>query len=46
MMEDQGVWEVIEPAARAAVDPQKDKKAESHLLQSLPEDLLMQVAKK
>ncbi len=45
-MEDQGVWEAIEPAAGAAVDPRKDKKAKSHLLQSLPEDLLMQVAKK
>lgn len=46
MMEDQGVWEAIELAAGAAVDPRKDKKAKSHLLQSLPEDLLMQVAKK
>nr|AAK50412.1 Putative retroelement [Oryza sativa Japonica Group] len=46
MMEDQGIWEAIEPAAGAAVDPRKDKKAKSHLLQSLPEDLLMQVAKK
>lgn len=46
MMEDQGVWEMIEPAAGAAVDPKKDKKAKTHLLRSLPEDLLMQVAKK
>lgn len=46
MMEDQGVWDAIEPAAGVAVDPRRDKKAKSHLLQSLPEDLLMQVAKK
>ncbi len=46
MMEDQGVWDAIEPAAGVAVDPRRDKKARSHLLQSLPEDLLMQVAKK
>lgn len=46
MMEDQGVWEAIEPAAGEAVDQRKDKKARSHLLQALPEDLLMQVATK
>ena len=46
MMEDQGVWEAIEPAVGAAVDTKKDKKARSHLLQVLPEDLLMQVAMK
>ena len=46
MMEDQGVWEAIEPAVGAAVDTKKDKKARSHLLQALPEDLLMQVARK
>ncbi|XP_040377519.1 uncharacterized protein LOC121053794 [Oryza brachyantha] len=46
MMEDQGVRDAIEPAAGAVVDQKRDKKAKSHLLQSLPEDLLMQVAKK
>ena len=47
MMEDQGVWEAVEPAVgAAAVDAKKDKKARSNLLQALPEDLLMQVAKK
>ena len=46
MMEDQGVWEAIEPAAGEAADLRKDKTARSHLLQALPEDLLMQVAKK
>ncbi|XP_049934420.1 uncharacterized protein LOC126410182 [Nymphaea colorata] len=46
MMEDQGIWEAAEPTAGVAVDTRKDKKARSHLLQALPEDLLMQVAKK
>ncbi|XP_031497206.1 uncharacterized protein LOC116262209 [Nymphaea colorata] len=45
-MEDQGVREVVEPVADVAVDTRKDKKAKSHLLQALPKDLLMQVAKK
>jgi hypothetical protein len=53
-MEDQGVWEVIEPSEEATVEDQasaavksvKDKKAKVHLLQCLPDDLLMQVAKK
>jgi hypothetical protein len=54
IMEDQGVWEVIEPSEEATVEDQasaaaksaKDKKAKAHLLQCLPDDLLMQVAKK
>jgi hypothetical protein len=46
MMEDQGVWEAVEPAVSEAVDEKKDKKARSHLFQALPEDLLMQVARK
>ena len=46
MIEDQGVWEAVEPAAGAAVDEKKDKKARSHLFRALPEDLLMQVARK
>lgn len=41
MMEDQGVWEAIEPTAEGVVDPKKDKKAISHLFQALPEDILM-----
>ena len=53
-MEDQGVWEVMEPkegtstlsAADAAKATAKDKKVRAHLLQCLPDDLLMQVAKK
>lgn len=56
IMEDQGVWEVVvppegEPAmARTAAEKEKatakDKKVKAHLLQCLPDDLLMQVAKK
>ena len=55
-MEDQGVWEVVEPSgeadvaaeyqAAAAARTAKDRKARVHLLQCLPDDLLMQVAKK
>jgi hypothetical protein len=51
IMEDQGVWEIVEPpegssstvteAMRA-----KDRKAKAHLLQCIPNDLLMQVAGK
>ena len=56
IMEDQGVWEVVEPpaeaseqvatAAEAAKAMAKDRKAKAHLLQCLPDDLLMQVATK
>ncbi|XP_062186701.1 uncharacterized protein LOC133890307 [Phragmites australis] len=45
-MEDQGVWEVVGPTAGAVIDKKKDKKARSYLFQGLPEDLLMQVARK
>ena len=41
MMEDQRVWEAIEPAAGEATDLRKDKTARSHLLQALLEDPLM-----
>jgi len=46
IMEDQEVWEVVEPATGTAVDTKKCRKARAHLLQVLPEDLLMQVANK
>ncbi|XP_066341982.1 uncharacterized protein [Miscanthus floridulus] len=50
-MEDQGVWEIMEPsgetseqgAMAVAVAAAKDRKAKAHLLQCLPNDLLMQV---
>ena len=50
------MWEVVEPSgeadaaaedqAAAAARTAKDRKARAHLLQCLPDDLLMQVAKK
>ena len=54
IMEDQGVWEVMEPveessqqgAASTAAKKAKDIKAKAHLLQCIPDDLLMQVAGK
>jgi len=55
IMEDQGVWGVVEPPPSApgeATAPQTpaeaklDKKARAHLLQCLPDDLLMAVAGK
>ncbi|XP_047309826.1 uncharacterized protein LOC124913276 [Impatiens glandulifera] len=45
-MEDQGVWEAVESVEGTEIDVRLDKKARSHLLQELPEDLLMQVANK
>jgi hypothetical protein len=53
IMQDQGVWEVIEPtreqseqAVVVAAWKMKDTKAKAHLLQCLPNDQLMQVATK
>ncbi|XP_078429804.1 uncharacterized protein LOC144701878 [Wolffia australiana] len=46
IMEDQGVWTEVQPAPDAAVDIKLDRKAKVHLLQALPEDILMQVAQK
>ena len=51
IMEDQGVWEVVESPegtseTQTAAQSGKDKKARAHLLQCLPDDLVMQVAKK
>ncbi|XP_021308378.1 uncharacterized protein LOC110432387 [Sorghum bicolor] len=53
-MEDQGVWEIMEPsgetssqdATAVAAAKAKDRKAKACLLQCLPDDLLMQVAAK
>lgn len=52
IMEEQGWWEVVEPPEGSSADKQteavggKDKKVRVHLFQCLPDDLLMQVAKK
>lgn len=51
-MDDQAVWEIVEPPAGTSSHRQtsavaaQDKKLQAHLLQCLPNDLLMQVAKK
>ncbi|XP_047331253.1 uncharacterized protein LOC124934791 [Impatiens glandulifera] len=46
MMEDEGVWETVELVEGTKIDVRLNKKARSHLLQELLEDLLMQVANK
>ena len=53
IMEDRDEWEVVEPdpaaaptAEEAAKLKTKDKKIKAHLLQCIPDDILMQVAKK
>ena len=57
IMEDQGLWDVVEPegassssetlsAMELAKRAAKDKKVKEHLLLCIPDDLLMQVAKK
>ena len=52
IMEDQGVWEIVEPPdgtsdkEQASTMAGKHTKVRSHLLRCLPYDLLMQVAKK
>jgi hypothetical protein len=53
-MEDREEWEVVEPDPEAAAPTAtesvkiaaKDKKIKAHLLQCIPDDILMQVAKK
>ncbi|KAK9058133.1 hypothetical protein SSX86_022973 [Deinandra increscens subsp. villosa] len=39
-----GLWEVIEPAEGAVVDPKKNSAAMAYLFQALPEELIIQVA--
>ena len=46
ILDAQGVWEAIEPARGAEVDVKKDKKACAYILQCIPEDVLLQIAKK
>ncbi|KAJ0491189.1 hypothetical protein HanIR_Chr12g0561201 [Helianthus annuus] len=46
IMEAQGLWESVEPAVGVAVDEKKSKTARAFIFQAIPEDLLMQVAKK
>jgi len=54
IMEDREEWEVVEPDPEAAAPTAaekvkldaKDRKVKAHLLQCIPDDILMQVAKK
>nr|GEV07010.1 putative zinc finger, CCHC-type [Tanacetum cinerariifolium] len=46
IMDAQGLWESIEPTASVAVDEKKSKMARAFIFQAIPEDILMQVAKK
>ncbi|KAL7607328.1 hypothetical protein Lser_V15G16133 [Lactuca serriola] len=46
IMDAQGVWESIEPTVGVTVDEKKNKMARAYILQAIPEDILMQVAKK
>ncbi|XP_038988042.1 uncharacterized protein LOC120112543 [Phoenix dactylifera] len=46
LMQAQDAWEAVEEADGADVDARKDKTARALLLQTLPEDILLQVAKK
>ncbi|XP_073304648.1 uncharacterized protein [Primulina huaijiensis] len=46
ILDAQGVWEAVEPTEGARVDGKKDKAARAYILQCLPEDILLQIAKK
>ncbi|XP_021985893.1 uncharacterized protein LOC110882115 [Helianthus annuus] len=45
VLDAQGLWEVIDPVTGDAVDEKKNKVARAVLLQALPDDILLQVAK-
>ncbi|XP_076946117.1 uncharacterized protein LOC143614356 [Bidens hawaiensis] len=44
MLDANGLWEIIEPDEETIVDVKKDKYTIAYLFQTLPEDLLLQVA--
>ena len=46
ILDAQGLWEAVAPAADAEVDARKNKTVRAQLLQALPEDILMQVSTK
>ncbi|KAI3771566.1 hypothetical protein L6452_02731 [Arctium lappa] len=46
IMDAQGIWESIEPQAGVVVDEKKSKSARAFIFQAIPEDILLQVAKK
>ncbi|XP_035830953.1 uncharacterized protein LOC118480289 [Helianthus annuus] len=46
VMDVQGLWESIESPANVVLDEKKNKTARSFIFQAIPEDVLLQVAKK
>ncbi|KAM0008922.1 putative RNA-directed DNA polymerase [Helianthus debilis subsp. tardiflorus] len=46
VMDAQGLWESVEPVDGSAVDEKKNKTARAFFFQAIPEDVLLQVAKK
>ncbi|KAK9076083.1 hypothetical protein SSX86_004416 [Deinandra increscens subsp. villosa] len=46
VLDAQGVWEAIEPTVGVAVDEKKSKVARAYIFQAIPEEILLQVAKK
>ncbi|KAJ0602036.1 putative RNA-directed DNA polymerase [Helianthus annuus] len=46
ILDAQGLWEAVEPAEGEAADEKKSKLARAFLFQAIPEDVLLQVAKK
>ncbi|XP_076934142.1 uncharacterized protein LOC143600298 [Bidens hawaiensis] len=46
VMDAQGLWESVEPQPGAVGDEKKDKTARAFIFQAIPEDVLLQVAKK
>ncbi|KAJ0941493.1 putative RNA-directed DNA polymerase [Helianthus annuus] len=46
VMDAQGLWESVEPVDGIAVDEKKNKTARAFIFQAIPEDVLLQVAKK
>uniref|UniRef100_A0A251VAV7 Putative zinc finger, CCHC-type n=1 Tax=Helianthus annuus TaxID=4232 RepID=A0A251VAV7_HELAN len=46
VMDAQGLWESVEPPANAVLDEKKNKTARAFIFQAIPEDVLLQVAKK
>ncbi|KAI3520492.1 hypothetical protein L1887_09941 [Cichorium endivia] len=46
IMDAQGLWESIEPETGVVADDKKSKMARAFIFQAIPEDILMQVAKK
>lgn len=46
LMDAQGVWDAIEPSDGVAVDSKLDKMARACIFKAIPEDVLLQIAKK